>query len=89
MILETYDHWDIWSELRGEMNWQKNNDKDIYKDKYKEKDSDKWLTCDIWDTDYNYDNWEPEFMKIFVTWQLRVTLDSICNSCDVLNMFFS
>ena len=41
-------------------------------------------TCDIWDTDYNSDNWEPEFMTIFVTWQLRVTLDSIRNSCDVL-----
>ena len=27
------------------------------------------------------DNWEPEFMTIFVTWQLRVTLDSIRNSC--------
>ena len=37
-------------------------------------------TCDIWDTD----NWEPELMTIFVTWQLIVTLDSICNSCDVL-----
>ena len=24
-------------------------------------------TCDIWDTDYNSDNWEPEFMTIFVT----------------------
>ena len=42
-------------------------------------------TCDIWDTDYNSDNWEPEFMTIFVTWQLRVTLDSICNSCNVFN----
>ena len=40
--------------------------------------------CDIWDTDYNYDNWYPEFMTIFVTWELRMTLDSICNSCDVL-----
>ena len=40
-------------------------------------------TCDIWDTNYNYDNWEPEFMTIFVAWQLRVTLDSIRNSCDV------
>ena len=39
--------------------------------------------CDIWDTDYNTDNWEPEFMTIFVTWQLIVTLDSIRNSCDV------
>ena len=41
-------------------------------------------TCDIWDTDYNSDNWEPEFMTIFVIWQLIVTLDSIRNSCDVL-----
>ena len=41
-------------------------------------------TCDIWDTDYNSDNWEPEFMTIFVIWQLFVTLDSIRNSCDVL-----
>ena len=36
-----------------------------------------------WDPDYNSDNWEPEFMTIFATWQLRVTWDSICNSCDV------
>ena len=40
-------------------------------------------TCDNWDTDYNSYNWEPKFMTIFVTWQLRVTLDSIRNSCDV------
>ena len=40
-------------------------------------------TCDIWDTDYNSDNWEPEFMTIFVIWQLIVTLDSIRNFCDV------
>ena len=40
-------------------------------------------TCDIWDTDYNTDNWDPESMTIFVAWQLRVTLDSIRNSCDV------
>ena len=39
---------------------------------------------DIWDTDYNTDNWEPGLMTIFVTWQLIVTLDSIRNSCDVL-----
>ena len=39
--------------------------------------------CDIWDTDYNSDNWEPEFMTNFVIWQLIVTLDSIRNSCDV------
>ena len=52
----------------------------------KDKDKEQWLTCGIWDTDYNYDNWEPEFMTIFVAWQLRVTLDSIRNSCDVLAM---
>ena len=45
-------------------------------------------TCDIWDTDYNSDNWEPEFMTIFVTWQLIVTLDSIRNSC-IPNMIFA
>ena len=26
------------------------------------------MTCDIWDTDYNSDNWEAEYMTIFVTW---------------------
>ena len=42
------------------------------------------VTFVIWDIDCISDNWEPEFMTIFVTWQLRVTLDSIRNSCDVL-----
>ena len=42
-----------------------------------------WETCDIWHTDYISDSLEPEFITIFVTWQLRVTLDRICNSCDV------
>ena len=37
-------------------------------------------TCDNWDTDFNTYNWEPEFMTIFVTWQSRVTVDSIRNS---------
>ena len=42
-------------------------------------------TCGLCDIDYNSDNWETEFMTIFVTWQLRVTLDSIysCNFCEV------
>ena len=30
-------------------------------------------TCDIWDTDNNSDNWEPEIMTIFVIWQSIVT----------------
>ena len=42
-------------------------------------------TCDICDTDYNTENWEPGLMTIFVTWQLIVTLDSIRNSCDVFH----
>ena len=46
------------------------------------------VTCDIWNTDYISDNWEPEFTTIYGnTWQLRVTLDSICNSCDVLYVY--
>ena len=40
------------------------------------------MTCDFWDTDYSSDNWEHEFMTIFVTWS-RNTLDSIRNSCNV------
>ena len=40
-------------------------------------------TFDNWDTDYNSDSWEPDFVTIIVTWQLRVTVDSIRNSCNV------
>ena len=79
-ILETCELWDIWSEWWGDMAWQK-------KTKTMTKGMTKTIpeTCDIWDTNYNFDNWEPEFMTVFVTWQLRVTLDIICNSCDVLD----
>ena len=42
---------------------------------------------DLWDTDYNSDNWEPEFKTIFVSWQFRVTLDSIRNSGNVCIIF--
>ena len=67
------------------------NDNDSYNDNYNDHDNDneddngndKWVTFGNWDTDYNSDNWEPVFMTIFVAWQLRVTLDSIRNSCDV------
>ena len=62
------------------------------KDNYTNNDNDKDNpgTCDIWYTDNNSDNWEPEFMNIFVTWQLIVTLDSIRNSCNVcyVNIYF-
>ena len=58
------------------------SNEDIWPDQ--KKDNDK----DIWDTDYIPNNWEPEFMTIFVTLQLRVTLDSIRNSCEVLGTPF-
>ena len=45
------------------------------------------VTCDIWDTDYNTENWEPGFMTIYVTWQLIMTLDSIRNSCNVSDIY--
>ena len=67
-ILETCDLYDICSEWWGDLTWPKKA----------------LRCCDIWDTDYNTDNWEPEFMTFFVAWQLIVTLDSIRNSCDVL-----
>ena len=77
---ETCELWDIWSEWWGDMAWQKKT-----KTKTMTQTMTKTIpeTYDIWDTDYNSDNWEPEFMTIFVVWQLRVTLDSIRNSCDV------
>ena len=31
-------------------------------------------SCDSWGTDYYSDNWEPEFMTVFVSRQLRATL---------------
>ena len=45
------------------------------------------LPFEILETVYNSDNWEPEFMTIFVIWQLIVTLDSIRNSCVVFEPF--
>ena len=64
----------------------------IDKDKYDDRDKGILRTPPIpetWNTDYNSNNWEPEFMTIFVTWQLNVTLDSIRNSCDVLAVYGS
>ena len=81
MTFETFDQSDdgTWPDQ------QKYNDKGNYKDKKMTKTMTKTIpeTCDLWDTNYNSDTLEPEFMTIFVAWQLRVTLDSIRNSCDV------
>ena len=91
VALETCDLWDIWSEWWGDMTWP--TKKTMTKTNTRKKTMTQALTktvtktipgpCDIWDTNYHSDNWEPEFMTIFVSWQLRVTLDSIPNSCDV------
>ena len=93
-ILETCDLWDICSEWWEDMTWPKKLTKTNTKTKTMTKTKTFWEhllraileTCDIWDTDYNSDNWEPEFMTIFVTWQLIVTLDSIRNVCRMCNL---
>ena len=72
-ILDSCDNWDIWSAVMMTIRVFFNGA--IIG------------TSDICDTDYNSDNWEPEFMTIFVIWQLIVTLDSIRNSCDVSSSF--
>ena len=54
------------------------------KDNNKYKDHDKHMNlCEVVDIS---DSWEPEFTTVIVTWQLRVTLDSIRNSCDVFSI---
>ena len=86
MNLETCHDWDIWSKWWEDMTWPKNLPTHLptYLPVLREHPKGAIIgTCDIWDTDYNTDNWEPGCMTIFVTWQLIVTLDSISNSCDV------
>ena len=88
--LETCDLWDICSEWWEDMTWPKKMTKTNTKTKtFWEHLRAILETCDIWDTGYNSDNWEPEFMTIFVTWQLIVTLDIIHNSCDVCSGILS
>ena len=48
--------YDICSEWWGDLTWPKKS----------------LRCCDIWDTNYNTDNWEPEIMTIFVTWQSKL-----------------
>ena len=86
--LETCDLWDMWSEWWGDI-WDIRDIWDYFDNLTIWQFRQFWqfwqslMTCDIWETDYNSDNWDPEFITIFVAWQLRVTLDSIRNSCDV------
>ena len=74
-IIETCELWDILPEWWGDMTWQtktmimimaKTNTFRAILDTY-----------DLWDTDFNFDNWKPDIMTIIVTWPLRVTLDRI------------
>ena len=79
---ETYDFWDIWSGWWWDMTWPWPGHDPTMTWPWPDHDLTKTIlvTFDIWDTDYT------ESMTIFVTWQLRVTLDSIRNSCDVYIM---
>ena len=93
--LETCGLWNIWSEWWGghdltnksTMTKTKTNTRTKTNTNTKTKTKTKTKTiseaCEIWDTNYNSENREHKFMTIFVAWQLKVTLDSICNSCDV------
>ena len=73
VTLETCDLWDICSEWWEDMTWPKKLTKTNTKTMTKTKTFWEHLlraileTCDIWDANYNSDNWEPEFMTIFVT----------------------
>ena len=48
----------------------------------KDKDNDSIVNGNDKDIDYVSGNWEYKSMTIIVTWQLRVTLDSIRHSCN-------
>ena len=61
-VFQTFVHSD--EETRPESS--NDNDKDQDNDRIKDNPS-LIESCDIWDTDYNSGNWEPEFMTNFVT----------------------
>ena len=80
-IPETCDICSIWSEWWGDMTRPKretitmtNTETKIMTktNKFREHLPRAILeNCEISDTDYNFDNWEPEFMASCVTWQLK------------------
>ena len=78
MTFETYDKSDeeTWPDQPIE-NYS-NNDKDKYK--YIDHDRDMTWCVNLRGIVHISDSWDPEFRTIFVTWQLRGTLDSIRNS---------
>ena len=77
---ETFDLWDIWSQWWEDMTWPTKIQRQIQRQRQWQR---QWQRLVTFQTLINFDNWEPECMTIFVVWQLRVTLDSIHNSCDV------
>ena len=89
VIKETCDFWDMSSEWWGDMTWPtKRQSLKQWKRQSQRQIDGPWrrhdMVCELEWIVYILDSCEPEFRSIIVTWQLRVTLDSICNSCDVL-----
>ena len=79
----TCDLWDIWSEWLWYMTWP--TKRQLLK-QWQIQIQRPWQRHDkVSKIVYISDSWEPDFRTIILTWQLRVTLDSIRNSCDVLN----
>ena len=87
VVEETCDFRDIWSEWWGDMTWPTKRQLLKQWKGQSQKEVDRpWhrhdMVCKLEWIVYISDSWEPEFRTI-VTWQLRVTLDSIRNSCNV------
>ena len=86
MGTKVYKWWPIWEQwlcfISGDKNWPswKNDDRDQDNDSNKDNDKDNPRTFDIWDTDYNSDNWDPDFNQGYMT----INCDNICDYCDVL-----
>ena len=70
-IIETCDLWDIWSEWWWDITWSKTTDKD--------KDHD--MTCELCEIV------NISYRENLNSWQLRVTMASIRNSCNVIYGF--
>ena len=88
VIRETCDFWNIWSEWWGDMTWPTKRQllkewkiqSQIQIDRPWQKHD---MVCELEWIVYILHSWEPEFRTLIVTWKLRVSMDSIHNSCDV------
>ena len=88
VIQETCDFWDIWSEWWGDMTWSTKRQLLKQQKRQSQLQIDRpWQTHDMvckleWFF-LHFRQLRTWIQEIIVTWQSRVTLDSICNSCDV------